>query len=283
MLRHHHLECPPDFTWCSQAHPMDPLMERLSQFRSGEDLEDSITALFHKTDVDHNGSVSFREMHEGFKENCNLYVSQDDWQDMKKCLGMHGDGLSIEEFRVLIVEQLKVYLLNNVNKAIITQQAETKAMLPILKWILISIDKGNLTCSQKPRIPEGRGDLQVSLDAQGDPASRPPLSTPAMQKSTLLPTPRQGRLSEEKWRSFKDKHMNDADTTKMHQNGSERPDKGEKRGGEGDMERLEMKVDALGQHAHVCFLSMVAEAVLLTSTSAAFECKQVPDQLLNYT
>lgn len=52
--------------------------------------------------------------------------------------------------------------------------------------------------------------------------------------------------------------MSGNDTSKTHQNGSERPDTGGKGGGEVEMKRLEMKVDELGQHAHVCSVSMHA-------------------------
>ena len=117
-------------------HSLDPLMEQLTHFKSAKDLDESISSIFSKCDVNKNGELSFLELHEGLKALCEIYVSQHDWQEMKvKFLGHaergirttafgHStssmadddveDSVSLPEFRALMIEQLKLYLIKNV-------------------------------------------------------------------------------------------------------------------------------------------------------------------------
>ena len=114
-------------------HSLDPLMEQLTHFKSAKDLDESISSIFSKCDVNKNGELSFLELHEGLKALCEIYVSQHDWQEMKvKFLGHaergirttafgHStssmadddveDSVSLPEFRALMIEQLKLYLI----------------------------------------------------------------------------------------------------------------------------------------------------------------------------
>ena len=116
-------------------HSLDPLMEQLTHFKSAKDLDESISSIFSKCDVNKNGELSFLELHEGLKALCEIYVSQHDWQEMKvKFLGHaergirttafgHStssmadddveDSVSLPEFRALMIEQLKLYLIKN--------------------------------------------------------------------------------------------------------------------------------------------------------------------------
>ena len=231
-----------------EAHTLDPLLEKLSQFRSADDLEQSITALFHKIDADSNGRVSFKEMHDGFKENCNLYISQDDWHDMKMSMGMNGEDMSLEEFRILVLEQLKVFFVKNVNKAIFSKQKESQAVLPVLKWLLISVEELHMHALKKHLPSSGNGPVAKHA--------------PELRLSHSVMTEGQQLLRDESWSTFKEKHVNGShvkgersaespDTNLNIVNGREGPGAGLRETGGADMERLEKKVDALGLHAHV--------------------------------
>jgi hypothetical protein len=234
-----------------EAHALDPLMEKLSQFRSSDDLEQSITALFHKIDADSNRRVSFKEMHDGFKENCNLYISQDDWHDMKMSMGMHGEDMSLEEFRILVLEQLKIFFVKNVNKAIFNKQKESQAVLPVLKWLLISMEElhshvlkkqppssGNIPVASPgswgPPAPRAiRSDGHAPLGKQlpvahatkhCDSVSQPEPLAPELRLSHSVMPEGQQLLRDESWSAFKKKHINDMKGDVKGERSAESPD-----------------------------------------------------------
>ena len=117
------------------------------------DRDALISVLFDQIDADKNGVLSFTELHEGFKRFCNIYVTQFDWCEMTNSIGTTSSGegthsLSKQDFRNLLLEQLKLHLLKTVNLEIAGGNDQLQAVLPVLKWLVIALDSKVHVCAR---------------------------------------------------------------------------------------------------------------------------------------
>eukprot|EP00960_Hanusia_phi_P062528 765180-Hanusia_phi.AAC.8 len=109
------------------------------QFKSPEDLDASLRAIFKRLDVDGSGTVSFQETDEGLRKLMGqaFYLSVEDWQEMTADVQGGDSSLSFESFEGVMKQQLGLFLHRGVNRALEGAGKPKDAILLALKWLLL--------------------------------------------------------------------------------------------------------------------------------------------------
>ena len=116
---------------------------RPHQFKSPDDLDASLQAIFKRLDVDGSGTVSFQETDEGLRKlmGQGFYLSVEDWQEMTSDLQGEDSSLTFSSFMLVMKEQLALFLHRGVNRALEGAGKPKDAILLTLKWLLLK-DEG---------------------------------------------------------------------------------------------------------------------------------------------
>jgi voltage-gated sodium channel len=127
---------------------LDPLMEVLVNYRSLDDLFESVNTIFYRIDIDSSGSVSYDEFHEGLPKVVKNIgnISLEDWYELTDEFTQAGMDaadmeLDLPSFQRLIFGQLKNFLLRSSNKALAGGEAPYDAIILILKWLMITFEE----------------------------------------------------------------------------------------------------------------------------------------------
>ncbi|MGB1595136.1 MAG: hypothetical protein ACPIOQ_20415, partial [Promethearchaeia archaeon] len=90
----------------------------------------------------------------------NVYLSQEDWDEMTTGHSLEDGEVTVEMWGKLMADQLQVYLLKRINLAMVNKSPDTIYVLPVLKWIMISLGQAqirmdNIACQSLASSPPG--------------------------------------------------------------------------------------------------------------------------------
>ena len=89
-----------------------------------------------------------------------MYLSQEDWDEMTTGHNLEDGEVTVEMWGKLMADQLQVYLLKRINLAMVNKSPDTIYVLPVLKWIMISLGQAqirmdNIACQSLASSPPG--------------------------------------------------------------------------------------------------------------------------------
>ena len=130
----------------AQPSSLEPLAKAMANFASLSDLKHSIGIVFRRLDIDMNGSIGMREFRDGLRKMADIYISVEDWENLCKPYMSSGvssgdaeQQLTVHGFQRLMVDEVKMFALRSLNRAVLGGENFANATLLAVKWLLISM------------------------------------------------------------------------------------------------------------------------------------------------